>query len=356
MVTGISRGAIGHRVAAIGDLATSRLYKDGIYSAYETSRALAETLLTQGTDEMALRRAYWPTVKAISQDNIYGHIVFLLHRITFRTPILSRIYYQALFTERRTKVRPERRLERTLWSIASGDAPYIDILRSMMHPMTAWSLMTGGLLVTMRNYLAELFFGLTWRGFARYTTGVYKELLDDKRRQFMSLITNSRTDSSRHQDFERMYTIKLRAPADRIFTELGRFGDEDRAYFRPRFVEVRRIRGEPNREGSLIRYKVTPRLLTFNLMLEHSEPGRHLVYRVLDGFARGGVMVFEVEALGRGQCGLSIYVTFDFPTGSGPLSRPLFSVLRLAFPAFVHDVIWNHSLCELKDCVEGRVA
>jgi hypothetical protein len=90
-------------------------------------------------------------------------------------------------------------------------------------------------------------------------------------------------------------------------------------------------------------------------MLEHGEPGHHLVYRVLDGFARGGVMVFEIEALGRGQCGLSIYVTFDFPTGSGPLNRPLFGVLRLLFPAFAHDVIWNHSLCELKDCVESQV-
>ena len=356
MVTGISKGAFGDRVAAIGDLATSRLYKDGIYSAYETSRALAETVLTQGTDKMALRRAYWPTVKAISRDNLFGHVVFLIQRITFSNPVLSRVFYQALFTERKTKVRPDRRLERTLWSIASGDALYKDILRSMVHPLTAWSVATGGLLVTMRNYFAELFFGLRWKGFERHTTGVYKELLEDKRRQFMSLISSTRTEFPRRQDFERIYTIKLRAPADRIFTELGRFGDEDRAYFRPRFVEVRRIRGEANREGSQIRYDLTLRFMTFNLMLEHSEPGRHLVYRVLDGFARGGVMVFEIETLGRGQCGLSIYVTFDFPTGSGLLSRPLFGVLRLLFPAFVHDVIWNHSLCELKDCVESQVA
>jgi hypothetical protein len=338
MVTGMSRGAFGDRVAAIGDLATSRLYKDGIYSAYETSRALAETVLTRGTDRMALRKAYWPTVKAISWDNLFGHIVFLLHRITFSNPVLSRVFYQALFTERKTKVRPDRRLERTLWGIASGDASYKDILRSMVHPLTAWSIGTGGLLVTMRNYLAEMFFGLRWKGFGRHTTGVHKELLDEKRQQFMSLISSTRTEFPLRQDFERMYTIKVRAPADRIFMELGRFGDEE------------------NREGSLIRYNVTPRFLAFDLRLEHGEPGHHLVYRVLDGFARGGVMVFEIEAIGPGQCGLSIYVTFDFPTGSGPLSRPLFGALRLLFPAFAHDVIWNHSLCELKDCVESQVA
>jgi len=356
MVTGTSKGAFADRVAAIGDLATSRLYKDGIYSAYQTSRALGEAVLTKGTDKTALRRAYWPTVKAISRDNLFGHIVFLLQRITFSNPVLSRVFYQALFTERKTKVRADRRLERTLWSIASGDAPYKTILRAMVHPSTAWSVAAGGFLVTMRNYAAELIFGLSWKGFGRTTTGVYLELFDAKRRRFANLISDSGTDFPQRQEFERMYTIKLRAPPDRIFTELGRFGDNDRAYFRPRFVEVRRIRGKPNRKGSLIRYDVTPRFMTFNLILEHTDSGRHLVYRVLDGFARGGVMVFEIETLGRGQCGLSIYVTFDFPRGSRPLSRPFFGALRLLFPAFLHDVIWNHSLCELKHCVESQVA
>jgi hypothetical protein len=96
--------------------------------------------------------------------------------------------------------------------------------------------------------------------------------------------------------------------------------------------------------------------MTFNLKLENSAKDRHLIYKVMDGFARGGVMVFEIEALDRGQCGLSIYVTFDFPTGSGPLSRLALNVFRLLFPAFAHDVVWNHSLCELKDCVEYGAA
>ena len=353
MVTGISRNAVGDRVAVIGDLATSRLYKDGIYSAYESSRALAQAISTLGTDSLTLRRAYWPSVQAISRDNLFGRIVFLLHRITFSTPILSRIFYQAVFTERKTKVHQDRRLEHTLWSIASGDAPYRSILRSMLHPLMFWSIATGGLLVTVRNYLAELLFGLRWRGFGRHTTGVYRELFADKRRQFMRLTYGTRIELPQRQDFERMYTIKIRAPADRIFAELGRFGDEDRGYFRPRFVDVARVRGEPNREGSLIRYNVTPGLMTFDLMLENSVKDRHLIYRVMDGFARGGVMVFEIEALGRGQCDLSIYVTFDFATGSGPLSRLALSVFRLLFPAFAHDVVWNHSLCELKDCVES---
>ena len=48
----------------------------------------------------------------------------------------------------------------------------------------------------------------------------------------------------------------------------------------------------------------------------------------------------------------SIYVAFNFRRGRRPLTRPFWWLVRRLFPAFVHDVIWNHSLCELKDCVE----
>ena len=169
----------------------------------------------------------------------------------------------------------------------------------------------------------------------------------------MNLISEAGIVLTKRQDFEKMYTIKIRAPGDRIFTELGRFGDHDRGYFRPRFVDVRRISGKPNQEGSLIQYSVVPRFLSFNLRLEKSVNYNHLIYRVMNGFAEGGVLIFELETLSRGQCGLSIYVTFDFSAGKGPLGRLAQNIFRLLFPAFVHDVIWNHSLCQMKDCIES---
>lgn len=354
MVMGDAGTAIADRVAVIGDLATSRLNKDGIYSAYETSRALANTLLTHGADRLSLSRAYWPGVKAISRDNLFGRAVFLLHRITFSTPVLSRVLYQAIFTERKTRTSPHRRLERILWSIASGDASYRYILGLMLHPSTIWSISIGGLLVTIRNYLAELLFGLKWRNLGRHTTGVYREQFGTKRRQFIKIILQAGIKLPRRRDIEKMYTIKIKAPGEIIFERLGHFGNEERGYFRPRFVDVRRIQGEPNREGSIIRYSVTPGFLSFNLMLVGSIERHQLIYRVLDGFAQGGVLMFEIEPLGNGQCGLSIYVTFDLSNGTGSLSKFTLSIFRLLFPAFLHDVIWNHSLCQLKDCIENQ--
>ena len=48
MVVGSAKNPFGDRAAAVGDLVTARLYKDGILSAHQTARALAETVLALG--------------------------------------------------------------------------------------------------------------------------------------------------------------------------------------------------------------------------------------------------------------------------------------------------------------------
>ncbi|MFH1574412.1 MAG: hypothetical protein ABIG68_10530, partial [Acidobacteriota bacterium] len=50
MTVGTASQPYGDRVAVIGDLAVSRLYKDGIYSAYVTAGGLADAVLSAGID------------------------------------------------------------------------------------------------------------------------------------------------------------------------------------------------------------------------------------------------------------------------------------------------------------------
>jgi hypothetical protein len=88
------------------------------------------------------------------------------------------------------------------------------------------------------------------------------------------------------------------------------------------------------------------------LILEQIVGGHLAVYRVKDGFARGGVLIFEIEKLSEEVCALSIYVAFNFVRGRTWVTRPFWRLFRLLFPAFIHDVLWNHSLCQLKDIVE----
>ena len=89
-------------------------------------------------------------------------------------------------------------------------------------------------------------------------------------------------------------------------------------------------------------------------MLEQILGGHLAVYRVMDGFAKGGVLIFEIEKLGEDLCNLSIYVAFNFTRGRTWVTRPFWWLLRVLFPAFMHDVLWNHSLCQFKDIVETQ--
>ena len=354
MVVGTARNPFGDRIAAVGDLVTARLYKDGILSAQDTARALAETVLASGIDEDSLKRGYTPVLERFRRDTRFARVVFLIHRVFFSSSVLSRVLYQAVITERKTTPGGRRRLEQILWRIASGDDDYENIFRSMIHPATVWLVLTGGMLVTFRNHLTELLFGLRWEGFGRFTTGVPLERLEAKRREFSRSITDANIAVPERLEFERMYTIKIRASRERILEQLGRFGEPDRGYLRPRWVRIRRTQGVPNMPGCVIEYEVISRRFAFHLELEQIAGGHLAVYRVRDGFARGGVLIFEIEKLNEEVCALSIYVAFNFARGRSWLTRPFWWFFRLFFPDYVHDVIWNHSLCQMKDVVEGQ--
>jgi flavin-dependent dehydrogenase len=350
MTVGAASRPFGHRIALIGDMVVSRLYKDGILSAYLTASALVDCILYKGIDEASLKRGYWPLIKRFRRDVWFGRIVFLLSRITFGNPILSRILYQAVLTERRTKPQHARRLALLMWQIASGDDSYGRVLVSMFHPATVGRIAVGGFLVTCRNWLTEFIFGLKWGDFGRFPTGIPKEVFEAKRREFDD--TFDVDDRRRRPDFESMYSIRIRGTSERIIRQLGKFGDRDRRYLRPRMVDVHRTSGKANQLGSTVQYDLPFRLLSFSVILECVIDGERLVYRVRDGFAEGGVLIFDLKEIREGVILLSIYVGFSFPRPRNPAKRAAWYAFRFAFPGFVHDVVWNHSLCKIKDLVE----
>ena len=352
MTVGPAACPVGDRIAVVGDMAASRLCKDGIYSAYLTATALVDAVLDTGIDRRSLRKSYLPVIKELNTDNRFGAIVFLVNRITFSRPMLSRCLYQAVITEIRTKPAGDRRLSDALWRIASGDDTYRSILLSMLHPVSVGRIVVGGILVTMRNYLTELVFGLKWHGFGRYPTGVPKENVEEKRQELQRLLAHE--PPPRPPQFEKLYSIEIRATETKIWDQLGKFGSEDQEYFTPRLIKVQRTSGEPNRVGSTIRYDVFIPRLSFSMVLEKAVPERYLVYRVHDGFSKGGVFAFDIDGHDGEVCLLSIYVAFDFPGGSNMPRKVAWHLFRLCFPAFPHDVAWNHALCKLKDVVEDE--
>jgi flavin-dependent dehydrogenase len=356
MTIGAAKRPYGHRVALTGDLAVSRLYKDGLYSAHVTSSALADCLLDAGVDKYCLSRHFGRVVRSFDTDNRYGRVIFLLSHWVFSHPLGSRILYQAILTERKTTRRKRRRLEPILWQVASGDDTYRRILARMMAPGALWLILVGGLLITIRNQATEFLFGLKWKGVGRYATGVPLEELERMRQELAGLpepapLVAPQPLASRPPEMERMYTIRVRASKDAILRQLGAFGDPDRHYLKPRFVRINRLTGLPNQVGTVIRYRVGILGLEFSVGLEWVEPDRYLLYRILDGMGRGGILAFVLGELKPGVNLLTVYVGFNFARGRG-LRRLGWAVGRRIFPKFAHDVVWNHSLCEIKRLAE----
>lgn len=253
-------------------------------------------------------------------------------------------------TERKRKPEHERRLEKISWRIASGDDTYKDIFLSMFHPYMISYILIGGVCITIRNYLTEFLFGLKWRELGRYPTGVYKETLELKRNEFIENLDMYQLKGQ--LDLEKMYSIRIKADKQRIFHLLGLFGDKATDYFKPRMIRVRRISGDANEIGSIIQYDTPIKILSFSLILETIVGERYIVYRVREGFAKGGVLIFNIEEIKKGIFLLSIYVAFNFLQKGNTFERLSWYLLKLFFPKFLHDVLWNHSLCKLKDIVE----
>lgn len=346
MTTGVAKDPFGDRIMVVGDMFTSNLYKDGIGSAYDISSKIAEAALTIGIDKSSLRKGYMRVIRKYKINNILGKLVFLFIRICFSNILFSRIIYQAVITERKTQERKNRKLEKILWNIASGEDSYRNIILNMYHPFALWSITYGGFFITFRNYITELIFGLKWGNFRRLTTGVEKEIFEEKTKKIMGEFRENKELKSLH--FKSTYSIRISSTPDKIFRELGKFGNDDRKYFNPRFIKVCRISGDPNTPGSIIRYNIFLKPLSFNLRLVEFIPGQYIRYEIIDGFGRGGILLFEIDGFKKenkeinGEQLLSIFVGFNFSS----------HLLRLIFPSFMHDVLWNHSLCQLKSMIE----
>jgi hypothetical protein len=79
-----------------------------------------------------------------------------------------------------------------------------------------------------------------------------------------------------------------------------------------------------------------------------------LVYEVDERFADNGRLIFNIAPTRDGNLKLAIYAAFDYKRGKSLAARMLWRSARLLFPAFVHDVVWNHALCTIKEQVEWK--
>lgn len=144
IATTSARFFFGDRFVVVGDAGVTRLYKDGIGSAYQTAWQAAKTSFEIGISEQAFAQGYAPLCRSIARDNQIGKLLFApwegrnarLYRLW------ERCWLHVLLSEEALALR-EQRGHLAVWSLLTGDDAYRRILGNMLHPRIAWMLIAG---------------------------------------------------------------------------------------------------------------------------------------------------------------------------------------------------------------------
>ncbi len=111
------------RLVVVGDAAATRLYKDGIGSAFVTAEAAARTAIQRGVSRRDFAAGYAPLCWRITTDNLYGRLLFRLWGIARRLPPVLEAWRGAILAE--ADVPSQNHVHtRVLWGMFTGDESY----------------------------------------------------------------------------------------------------------------------------------------------------------------------------------------------------------------------------------------
>ena len=131
---GRSKNPYTNRVVMVGDCGVSRLYKDGIWAAYQASKACAMTVIHHGISKTNFDKYYQPVIRALDRDNELGHKVFKLVGIARRSKILNKGLLDTVWYEMHRNKNANAYMTEALWDTFTCSAPYRDILARFLRP------------------------------------------------------------------------------------------------------------------------------------------------------------------------------------------------------------------------------
>ncbi len=121
------------RIVFIGDSGITRLYKDGIGSAYRSAKAAAACAVLQGISAQDFQEYYEPFCRKMHADNQLGKLIFSLTHIMKHLPFAQKAILRMAVDEQRSIDLPPR-MSSVLWDTFTGSAPYRDVLLRSLHP------------------------------------------------------------------------------------------------------------------------------------------------------------------------------------------------------------------------------
>jgi flavin-dependent dehydrogenase len=142
IAVGASRNPYGTRWVAVGDAAVSRLYKDGIGTAFFSAQRAIEVATKRGLSRADFRRHYAPYCRQVSSDNRYGRFLHRLWSLTHRNSFILNIWKNVIQVEARWPL-DKRVHTRLLWGMLTGDESYKDLFKLFLSPAAIAGLLRG---------------------------------------------------------------------------------------------------------------------------------------------------------------------------------------------------------------------
>ncbi len=142
IAVGMGHNFYGDRWVAVGDAAVTRLYKDGIGSAFHTTRHAMQTAIQHGISRHDFSRGYHPYCRIVNRDNRYGRLLFRMWHITTRSSLMLRGWKKALQAEDELPFQQKVHV-RLLWGMLTGDEPYRDLFWLSITPGSILSFLHG---------------------------------------------------------------------------------------------------------------------------------------------------------------------------------------------------------------------
>lgn len=137
--TSSAKYIFGNRFVAIGDSATSKLYKNGIGAAYITAKAAASTSLLNGVSEKDFHENYIPVCRSLHMDNLIGKIVFLVTKMIKISPLLKKSVVKIVRKEQLND-NNSKNMSIVLWDTFTGSAAYKEIFLRTLKPAFLFNL------------------------------------------------------------------------------------------------------------------------------------------------------------------------------------------------------------------------
>jgi hypothetical protein len=134
------------RMVWIGDSGVTRLYKDGIGSAYRTAKAAARTAVLHGVAASDFQRHFWPECRALAIDNRIAGAIFGITTLIQRLRFVRRGVVRMTAAEQAGEG-AAKPMSNVLWDVFTGSAPYREILMRTLRPSfpatLVWNMILG---------------------------------------------------------------------------------------------------------------------------------------------------------------------------------------------------------------------